>query len=104
MPIMLVYHYRRIKCFLENPLYRNLEVLWVLVYIAAILAEIPAGLSRFLTYFHYHIQIPEVLYSITAWDRSGHGLFYVILFAASWSNTNNRLPRVVQNIIDKNKS
>lgn len=104
LPLMLVYHYKKIHIFEPRSYSRYMEVFGVIIYGSAIMAEFPALLSRWLTFYGYKLVLPEIIYSITSWDRSAHGWFYVMLFIYSWSNTNNRLPTTVQRIIDQNNS
>ena len=70
-----------------------IQFIIVLLYGAAINAEIPALWARWDAYYVYHMKIADGLYKLTTWDRSGHLFEYVILMFLTWSITYKRVPK-----------
>ena len=100
LPFMLGYHVTRIRKFAVRDYEWYLQILYCLVYVSGIGTEIPAFLSRYLSYFYFKVEMPEVILSISAWDRTARSIFYIVLFICTYTSTKSYVPKTIRDILD----
>lgn len=69
-----------------------LTILWVV----ALSAEIPALIVRYLSYYKYHIQLPDILFVLNIWDRWLHLVFYLIFELYTYMQLNKKVPGIIK--------
>lgn len=99
LPFMFGYHVkqaRRRKHLSDGWI---IQILIIFAYSVAIFAEIPAFWGRFLSYYIYRVDMPDVLYTLTTWDRTGHLFFYAVLMLLTHTFTSNYIPKSIRNML-----
>lgn len=76
-----------------------IQILIVFAYSTAIFAEIPALWGRFLAYYVYDVKMPDVVYTLATWDRTGHLFFYAVLMLLTHTFTSNYIPKSIRNML-----
>lgn len=99
LPFMLAWHWHRaIKEVHKSEAWLT-QLLCIFVYFIAICSEIPALWSRWYSYYTIKLQIPEMLYTLSAWDRWSRLVFYVFLFVLTYTFTRKKTPKIISDTI-----
>jgi hypothetical protein len=76
-----------------------IQILIVFTYSVAIFAEIPALWARFLAYYIYRVEMPDILYTLATWDRTGHLFLYAVMMLLTHTFTSNYIPKSIRNML-----
>lgn len=76
-----------------------IQILIIITYAVAIFSEIPALWSRWLAYYVYQIKMPDIIYTLSSWDRTGHLCLYAMFMLLTYTFTSNYIPKAVRDIL-----
>jgi hypothetical protein len=93
LPFWFAWHIKQMKNLNYLSYDYWIQFIIVLLYGAAINAEIPALWSRWVSYYDYNLSLPKLIYVLTTWDRFGHLGLYLIIMFLTWSITYKRVPK-----------
>jgi len=99
IPFMMLWHVRKAKKAEHASKEWISQILFVIAYCVAITAEIPALWSRYLAYYVYDIKMPDIIYTLSSWDRLLHMCMYPAFFLASFTVSSNYVLQKVKDIL-----
>lgn len=99
IPFMVIWHIRKAKKTEHASKDWISQVLFVIAYIIAFLAEIPALWSRYLAYYVYNINMPDIIYSLSSWDRILHLCFYPAMFLGTFTVSSSYVLKKVKDML-----
>lgn len=73
-------------------------IVFTMVWVTAMGAEIPALLVRYLSYYEFKIQLPQVLYVLNLWDRWHHLTLYLFLELLTHMWLTKKMPKIVPSV------
>lgn len=99
LPCMLVWHIVQIRKFIHLSYDWTVQLLIIFCYCLAVNCEIPALWSRLYAYYNLKLTMPELLYTLTTWDRWGHVLFYAFFSLLTVIVTRKSIPQPIKDIL-----
>lgn len=99
LPIMFIWHIKHAKKRKHLSDGWIIQILIIFAYGVAMFCEIPALWSRYLAYYVYQINMPDIIYTLSTWDRTGHLCYYAVFMLLTHVFTSNYIPKKVRDIL-----